>query len=135
MGDCLIKGTQWKGTAIYAEGQSFPFSINITSLNGDVVEGNIIWETLDAGTLFLGKIKENNLYFTEYEAIYGEENVIVPSDYVGTINGRQIEGSIVGNENATFKLSFIGIYSNDVGMITLPNQVALPHNPQKKNIT
>jgi hypothetical protein len=135
--DGLMRGTQWKGIAYYMDGdkttESFPFTINITMIKDNVVEGNIIWESLDSCTLFLGEIKNKNTFiFREYEAVYGEDNIELPNNYKGILEKNQIKGSIINQKNAFFQVSFVGIYSNDDGMLALPNIIPLPYNPKRK---
>eukprot|EP01121_Diplochlamys_sp_Union-15-3_P022628 TRINITY_DN9703_c0_g2_i1.p1 TRINITY_DN9703_c0_g2~~TRINITY_DN9703_c0_g2_i1.p1 ORF type:complete len:272 (-),score=51.01 TRINITY_DN9703_c0_g2_i1:17-757(-) len=124
----LLKGSEWRGVCSYPDGQSFPFIMNILSTVSDdslgegkqIIEGTLSWESLNAATKIMGILEGTTFKFREYEVFYGEDQVEVPNNYQGDIDGGIIKGRIL-NSDAEFQLQFYGIRSpKDVsGMLAL----------------
>jgi len=122
----LIKGSQWDGECKYPDGSIFPFAIRIDNCNDNTLEGIISWKSLNAVTKFLEKIvgvENNGIKLREYEALRGEDEVELPTNYQGQIEGNKIWGSIIPkrkkDESATFTLEFSGINSKKEGLFAL----------------
>jgi len=64
------------------------------------IEGTVKWPTLkNSKSKFKGTIlhKNKSIKFQEYEIITGKDEIEVPVDYVGEIDGKQVKGR-VGSE-------------------------------------
>jgi len=91
------------GVCSYVKAQSsddFPFQMDIITISdlGKKINGTIQWPTLNnATTKFKGLVEGDTIRFEEYEAITGEDEVQIPSNYVGklTNDGNTLKGKIV----------------------------------------
>jgi len=109
---------------VYPDSSSYPFSMRVDKVEAKTFEGVIIWKTLDAITKFLGLIKENgHLKFREYEALKGEDQIELPTNYQATLYENKIEGTVVPKRETdvavTFSLEFAGINSTKEGLFAL----------------
>jgi len=78
--------------------------MDITSVTGKKVAGTIEWPTLNkAMTKFHGSVEGDSFKFEEYEAIKGEDEVQIPSNYDGTLinQGKTLKGKIVTDADDT----------------------------------
>jgi len=98
----IMVNTEWRGSLTYLdeEKENFPFVLRITRVKGKFIEGLIHWETLDAVTKWLGKTraKNNKFIFREYEAVSGEDNVALPSNYTCELVGDTIKGHLISEK-------------------------------------
>jgi len=98
----IMVNTEWRGSLTYLddEKENFPFVLRITRVKGKFIEGLIHWESLDAVTKWLGKTraKNNKFIFREYEAVSGEDNVALPSNYSCELVGDTIKGYLLSEK-------------------------------------
>jgi len=111
----------WIGVCSYGAGDDFPFQMHVTGVSGKQVSGTILWPSLNgATTKFRGQIEGNKFTFEEYEAITGEDDVQIPSNYEGTFSkeSTKMTGKVVthdgdggdsdhDDDGATFNLALI----------------------------
>eukprot|EP01112_Ceratiomyxa_fruticulosa_P013177 TRINITY_DN368_c0_g1_i1.p1 TRINITY_DN368_c0_g1~~TRINITY_DN368_c0_g1_i1.p1 ORF type:complete len:476 (+),score=142.59 TRINITY_DN368_c0_g1_i1:168-1595(+) len=103
----LVSGSEWMGVCIYKEDDNhYPFKLIVSEVKGENVNGFVEWPTLNnAKTKFKGTLKGASFNFQEYEAVQGADDVQIPMDYTGKIDGITITGDVGDKDSkATFKL-------------------------------